>query len=321
MALARGVPCTTAIMGRPIRWHTAGTQHFITNRVFQRRFLMRPDAEMNTLFLLWLAKALTRYPSIRCEGAATVSNHFHLIVTDLAGDLSEFMGYFQGNLAKAINRHRARDGAVFQRRFSAETIVDTESAVAKMLYLVANPAAAGLVDTYTHWPGVIEWNITDQAQEKPIRWFNQARYEAALDAAIGTNKKIDREDYWVEETLVIHPLTGIDEIGLKGEDLVTKVREHEQEIRRARGGRPPMGRAAVLAQAPNNKPRNAKRSKRPLCHASTRQLWEAYRDAYRRFLNAFWEASHALRINGDLTVPFPQSSYPPWRPIVRPPLA
>lgn len=47
-------------MGRPLRWLRPRTTCFVTNRCYQRRFLLRPDPDANTIFSLALGGALRR---------------------------------------------------------------------------------------------------------------------------------------------------------------------------------------------------------------------------------------------------------------------
>ena len=69
---------------------------------------MRPDEEMTKRFGYWLGRALKRYPGIELYAAVQMSNHFHFVLKDTASELALFMGYFEANLAKAINRLRKR---------------------------------------------------------------------------------------------------------------------------------------------------------------------------------------------------------------------
>jgi len=69
-------------MGRPLRWLRPNTLYFVTNRCYQRRFLLRPDPDANAIFLLALGRALRRYTGVQLKAAVTVSNHFHLLLAD-----------------------------------------------------------------------------------------------------------------------------------------------------------------------------------------------------------------------------------------------
>lgn len=109
---------------RTIRYTPPNTDWFVTSRCLQAQHLMRPDAEMTGRFGYWLARSLSVYPGIKLRAAVQMSNHYHLVLRDTLGQLSDFMRYFGGNLAKSINGLRDRTGAVFHDRYSASPILD-----------------------------------------------------------------------------------------------------------------------------------------------------------------------------------------------------
>ncbi|MCB9651068.1 MAG: hypothetical protein H6730_31425 [Deltaproteobacteria bacterium] len=95
--------------------------------------------------------------------------------------------------------------------------------------------------------------------------------------------------------------------------LAMRVRRRRQELAEKRGGRRVLGAANVLRQDPFDAPQHPKRSPMPMCHASTPDLWFAFRDGWRRFLVAYREASAAFR-QGDFRVLLPDFSFRPWTP-------
>src|SRR5262249_5848895 len=138
-------------MGRPLRMLKPDTAWFVTTRCDGARFLLRPDSQMNCLFGLWLGRATARFTRIELHGVVMMSNHLHILLVDRASQLSSFMEYFLGHLARAVNEHRGRSGAVFDRRFSAEPILDEDARSARLIYLVANPVDAVLVPSHEQW--------------------------------------------------------------------------------------------------------------------------------------------------------------------------
>ena len=83
----------------------------------------------------------------------------------------------------------------------------------------------------------------------------------------------------------------------------------------ARGGLSALGMKRVLKQDPLAPPKSSKKSRRPLCHTSSKELWKEFRTVYRSFVAQFREASQLFR-EGDFTIEFPPYSYPPPRPFV-----
>jgi REP element-mobilizing transposase RayT len=142
-------------MGRPLRCQEAGNFYFVSSRCLEARFLLRPDPEVRTLSGLWLARALARWPALTLHGAIVMSNHLHLLLRDGEGELAAFAGYYLGNLARAVNRFRGREGPVFHARYDAVRVLDPRAAVDYLEYLITNPVRAGLVDRHEQWPGLL----------------------------------------------------------------------------------------------------------------------------------------------------------------------
>jgi REP element-mobilizing transposase RayT len=75
-----------------------------TSRTIQGRLLLRPSPELNDLILGVLGRAQRLYP-LEILGYVFASNHYHLLLrVEDARQLSRFMGYFNGNLAREVAR-------------------------------------------------------------------------------------------------------------------------------------------------------------------------------------------------------------------------
>jgi REP element-mobilizing transposase RayT len=294
---ARCFPATS--MGRPLRWLRPGTTWFVTSRCFQARLLLRPDPQLTGLAGLWLARAAGRFPGVRVLGALVLSNHAHLIVHDTASELSRFLDFFFGNLAKAANRLRNRSGTFFERRFSAEPILDEDALAGRMIYLLLNPVQAGLVERHDDWPGLCLWADKGGPRSETFRVFDQPRYERARRTARAGGPKVSPADFYSEETLTVQPLalTGDGPVSGVAARILAEVRRQEGKLRedRLKEGKGVLGAAGVLAQDPESAPRRPKRGRRPLCHTSCRRLWEAFRTAVRALGQAYRAASAAFR--------------------------
>jgi REP element-mobilizing transposase RayT len=74
-----------------------------------------------------------------------MSNHYHLLVQTMEGNLSAGMRQLNGVFTQAVNRRHGRVGHVFQGRFKA-ILVDGESYLLELSrYVVLNPVRAGMV--------------------------------------------------------------------------------------------------------------------------------------------------------------------------------
>jgi hypothetical protein len=70
------------------------------------------------------------------------------------------------------------------------------------------------------------------------------------------------------------------------------------------------GRAWVLAQRPQHRPERPARTPRPLCHTSSRRLFEEFREKARAYRTVFLNASERWRA-GDFTALFPPGATRP----------
>ena len=308
-------------MGRPLRRQAPGQYYLITTRCHQARFFLRPDTNLNLAVLEWLTRAQHQFPKLRILAVCVLSNHLHLVVHDQASQLAAWASYFLGNLARAVNRLRERSGACFERRYSAEPILDDEALVDRLVYTVTNPVTAGLCSRTDQWPGVVLFARGSRQEEIPVSWTDRdperrerARARRRGEAPPGS------ETFRVESSLAIDPL--LTERGGSGDARLIagiEARETELAAERRKAGLRPLGSARVLAQSWHAAPRHPKREPRPLCHAANPALRAAFRAAFRAFVDLFREASERLREG--VSIAFPEWSFPPGRPLVRPALA
>ena len=82
-----------------------------------------------------------------------MSNHFHLLLTDVHGRLPDFMHYLDSLLARSVNACRGSSGAVFEKEYSLVVETDEEKIVEHAVYTLANPCAEHLVRRSKHWRG------------------------------------------------------------------------------------------------------------------------------------------------------------------------
>ena len=84
-----------------------GTCYLITRRCFQRSLLLRPDATTNQIFEFCLAYASGRF-GVEIHAYCAMSNHYHLVLTDVEGRLPEFMHWMNVYIAKMLNARWGR---------------------------------------------------------------------------------------------------------------------------------------------------------------------------------------------------------------------
>lgn len=153
-----------------------GSTVMITRRTLRRTHLLRPDGELNNLFLYCLALTADRY-GIAVHAAVAMSTHEHLVVTDTRGQLPHFLHEFHRLLALSIKVLRKWEGAVWDHEKTSVVELRTPQAVVeKIAYVIANPVAAGLVHRAAQWPGVTttpsQLGRTTWSARKPAYFFD-----------------------------------------------------------------------------------------------------------------------------------------------------
>jgi REP element-mobilizing transposase RayT len=126
----------------------------VTRRCIGRTFLLTPGRILNRIITFLLAVACERH-GVQVHAACVLSNHLHLVLTDVRGELPAFCQWFFKNLASCVNDLRNRREAVFAPNgYSRVTLVDENAVLEKIAYTLANPVAAALVEQGRQWPGV-----------------------------------------------------------------------------------------------------------------------------------------------------------------------
>jgi hypothetical protein len=121
--------------------------------------------------------------------------------------------------------------------------------------------------------------------------------------------------YCQTEVVILTPLpcwAHLDPSAYRGR-IAALIRGIVEDGRQERAGRPVLGKRAILAQHPHDKPLHSDRSPAPLVHAATRAMRRMLRAAYFEFVAAFREAAGKLRC-GNRLVRFPEGAFPPPLP-------
>jgi putative transposase len=135
-----------------------GQFYLITRRVLLRTFLLRPAPQVNAAFEYCLAEAAQRH-EIDVIAWCAMSNHYHAVVYDPKGQLPAFLEQFHKMSGKAFNaRYRRRENFWSSEETCVTRLVTLDDVFDKVVYVLANPVAANLVEKVAHWPGASSWN-------------------------------------------------------------------------------------------------------------------------------------------------------------------
>jgi REP element-mobilizing transposase RayT len=118
---------------------TPGRLYHVTNRGVDRSIIFTSDRD-RIVFLSLLAEACLA-DELVCHAWCLMSNHFHLVVEDTRGMLSQMMHHLQFCYARYFNdtRLQRRTGPLFESRFRAEMIDSAAYFHEAVAYVLLNP--------------------------------------------------------------------------------------------------------------------------------------------------------------------------------------
>jgi REP element-mobilizing transposase RayT len=262
-----------------------GSTYLVTRRCSERRFFLRPSRKTTEIFGYILAVMSERY-GIFLHAFCVLSNHVHIVLTDPRARLPDFHRDLDALVARAVNCTLGRWEAFWERdSYSAVRLETPEAIVEKMVYVLANPVAAGLVRHGSEWPGL--WSDPRQIGrggvevERPEEFF---RAKGPLPAVA---------------RLQLHPPSGFDTDALVPE-LVRQLEHAEDRAAAdlAAEGRSFLGVARVLAQKAYARPAAGEPHRSLSPRVATKNKWKRieallrladFRSAYRAALED-WRA-------------------------------
>lgn len=159
------------------RCHLPGQVAHITRRCTERRFLLRPDGCINAILPFELARSNSR-GDVEIHGFVAMSNHVHMVVSDLTGDRSDVMRDFLSGVGKARGAELGRSGVWEPKGPYDDTVIGTQPSLEQqLLYVWLNPVAAGLVPRAKDWPGFkilpADWGKTVRVEIPDAKFYAQ----------------------------------------------------------------------------------------------------------------------------------------------------
>jgi putative transposase len=222
-----------------------------------------------------------------------MSNHYHLVVTDPHGNISDFEQYLNSLLARSINHLRGRSGSVWDPEpYNGVELLDEEAVVERLAYVHANPVIARLVSRARHWEGAtsLGWAYgSPRVIERPNVFFSQSMPEQATLELVRPAVFMHLGDETLERSI--------------GE----RVR-HAEEVSAEIG--PAMGMRRVVLQHWNDSPpkREHRARIRPRVAAACSQTRAMALRVYRSWLDHYADALRRFR-GGDRNTVFPAGTY------------
>ncbi len=287
----------------------------VSNRTMQGRFLLRPSAHTNEIILGVLGRAQRLFDMV-IFAFLFMSDHYHLLMFPHdARHLALFMEYFDGNLAREMERVSKWRGRVWGRRYHSAVVKSGEvNEVDRLRYILSNGCKEGLVASPLEWPGVSAAPaLVDGSMRLNGTWYDRTKeYRARLAGR--------RVTFPVQETVYLSRLPSMssltnNEFRRGVLDVVRQIENETSSMHRAHGTRP-LGAKRVMRQHPHRVPAEIKRSPAKRFLAAFRESVTELRVAYATFLAQYRVASRQLR-SGARSVEFPPGCFPPHLPFVR----
>lgn len=136
-------------MSRPLRLEIAGGLYHVTSRGDRREDIYHDDTD-RMAWLAVLAQTCERY-HWQVHAWCQMSNHYHLIIETVEGNLSAGMRQLNGVYTQDLNRRHRRTGHVFQGRYKAILVERDRYLLELARYVVLNPVRAAMVKHTRQW--------------------------------------------------------------------------------------------------------------------------------------------------------------------------
>jgi putative transposase len=228
-----------------------------------------------------------------------MSNHYHLVVTDMEGRLPVFMHWLNEYVAKCTNSSLGRWESFWSPgSYSQVSLTDAEDVLAKLVYTFTNPVAACLVPSFKQWPG---------AMSRP---GVMGEKEVMVDRPEGFFRANGPVPPRVPLKLTVPPAFSGHPNWLS--DLQARITALEADLQAAfiEKRKRFLGRRRVLEQSPFSRPRNDEPRRGLNPRVAARDKWRRIQSLQRlkRFLVEY-RTSWRSFANGDRSVRFPFGTY------------
>jgi hypothetical protein len=298
------------------RWVKDGSVYSLTQRTIDRVFLFIPCTFIRNLVGACAARALAKFP-VKLFWLDVNINHEHMGVGPLDGTaksfthMVRFKQLYHRLLAEEINHYLGREGGIFSTPSRDTECLDNESTMQQMGYAMTNPVKDGLVERAVHWKGFSSFGALATGENPAYTYIDWTAWHKAGGVRSGKAP----EAFTKSIHLAFRPLPGTEH--LSAGERQSRIRRYcgalEQSFReeRERTGQRVMGKARLEKLDHRDRPKSKPvRSRKPLCHAASKETALAYIDSFREFLKAYRAASCSYRL-GCEDVEFPAGSFKP----------
>jgi len=137
-------------MARPLRLEFAGALYHITSRGDRREDIYFDNVDRER-WLEVLGEACQRF-NWQVHSYCQMTNHYHLLVETVDGNLSRGMRHLNGQYTQSVNRRHGLVGHLFQGRYKSVLVQKEAYLLELSRYIVLNPLRAKMVKRAENWP-------------------------------------------------------------------------------------------------------------------------------------------------------------------------
>ena len=298
------------------RWWKAGTVYSEVRKCIDDMFFLRPTPELRNIVGACAGRAQALYP-VKIYWLDPNVNHLHRGREPYEGmeeNMSMFDQCFFRNLTFAVNHmlDRKSCGTIWAGRNRADECYDDKSAEQQLLYGATNMVKDGLLERAAHNKGFGTYHAI--ASGDMYERFEYIDWTAWHKAG-GKRCKRPLSDF--KRTTTVQYSKIPEWSHLTDSQYATRFRKEvralEKKFREEREaeGRKVAGPKKLAKLDPRGRPKHKKpRTRQPLCHASTPEGAEEFKEGWKAFLDERAKASQ-LFLQGDLYVEFPKGSFRP----------
>lgn len=274
-----------------------GRTYLLTRRCQDRRYFLRPSKTTNAIVQYAMARAF-ELVDVRVHAYVFMSNHMHLVLTDVDAGLPNFMQELDREIARAVGASIGRWNGFWEstRSYAPVELLDANAILDAMVYTIANPVAAGLVASAERWPGITSartpWGREMVFMRPATNYYAKSTQPRSCSLALSPPPG------WAPDEL--------EELAM------ARVREIEQKTAAelAKAQRSFMGEQAILIQDPHDAPTSWEQRRGLKPRFASKDRWARIEAAQR---NADWLEAHEearLRASeGDRGVVFPAGTW------------
>lgn len=190
-------------MGRPTRHFDPTRVYRVTNCTLPDRSLAPGGVGPRNRMGIWLSRALQSFP-VDLYGVMTLPDRYVWLLRGEGEVVSDFVGYVQGNVARALNRLQGLHQRLWSRqRFTALAVEGGVPAWTALADLLALPTRLGYVGHPRDWPLLSSYPELVAGRERAFAWLDRTGWHRA-------GRPDDDTRWWHAATLEHTPLPGLD---------------------------------------------------------------------------------------------------------------